>query len=346
MPQCRRRAIQDVKPTATTHAGLWFDKYLREQTDRDTSPASGTEPAAVEVIKQVAACHPSETYQRFYGRWRASLLGAQATTKEAHALGRMAIGLGGENPIETAITLHRTYGVPYIPGSALKGLAASFARNRLSEEWRPDQEAYQILFGTTESAGYVTFFDALYVPRSGKHGIALYPDVITVHHPEYYRESQPPADWDNPTPVAFLSATGTYLLAVAGDPEWVTKAYEILNLALRIEGIGAKTSSGYGRMRIEGMVDSVASAEPGASSTVAVDPNQQSVDQFAMELATLDAAAIAPQIGHFVDRWRSSELPDDFKQQMAQAILDIVEKAPGKAKKRMKSKSWYEELSA
>jgi cold shock CspA family protein len=75
--------------------------------------------------------------------------------------------------------------------------------------------------------------------------------VITVHHPDYYQTDSnppPPADWDNTTPIPFLSATGNYLISLAGPNEWVEKAFDILELALRKQGIGAKTSSGYGRM--------------------------------------------------------------------------------------------------
>ena len=144
-----------------------------------------------------------------------------------------------------AITLHRTYGVPYIPGSALKGLAANYARNRLDpEEWGTDTEAYRTMFGDTSSASYITFFDALYVPGSGHQHKPLWPDVITVHHPDYYQGNKPPADWDSPTPVSFLSATGTFLNAIGGEAPWVEKAFEILGYALSEEGIGAKRPVG------------------------------------------------------------------------------------------------------
>ena len=170
--------------------------------------------------------------------------------KEAHVQGRLAINLGAEAILETSIALHHTYGTPYIPGSALKGLASHYTMKHLDEkEWGKESQAFKILFGSPESAGYVTFFDALYVPRSGYQGQALWSDVITVHHPDYYQTGNtPPADWDSPTPIPFLTATGDYLVALSGPEEWVKAAFEILALALEHEGVGAKTSSGYGRM--------------------------------------------------------------------------------------------------
>src|SRR5712692_1541822 len=155
----------------------------------------------------------------------------------------MIIGLGDESVLETAITLHRTYGVPYIPGSALKGLAASYVRQRLGVDWQKDKDAYKVVFGNTDDTGYITFFDALYIPGTGFRGRALYPDVITVHHQKYYQDpNNPPADWDDPTPVPFLTATGSYLIALAGSEleeheAWIDATFAILKGALAELGI-------------------------------------------------------------------------------------------------------------
>jgi CRISPR-associated protein Cmr6 len=74
---------------------------------------------------------------------------------------------------------------------------------------------------------------------------------MTVHHPDYYQgQGSPPADWDNPNPVAFLSAHGRFLLALTGPEEWSRAALEILTEALEQDGVGAKTAAGYGRMRV------------------------------------------------------------------------------------------------
>lgn len=47
---------------------------------------------------------------------------------------RLVIGLGDESVYETSIRLHRNYGVPYIPGSALKGVTKHYAIYRLVDE--------------------------------------------------------------------------------------------------------------------------------------------------------------------------------------------------------------------
>lgn len=248
MANSRREVLSGVEKLGTTHVGLWLDRYLKEQVEGGGENAKGSH-------LQCAAKSPVPgVYRAFYERWQQTLEDAGASMRKAQAQGRLVIGLGGESVLETSILLHHTYGVPYLPGSSLKGFAARYARTRLATaSWGKDSEAFETLFGSTGEAGYVTFFDALYVPGSARGDCPLAPDVITVHHPAYYRgePGAPPADWDSPIPVPFLSAGGAYLIALHGAANWVVAAFEILRLALIEEGIGAKTSSGYGRMMLE-----------------------------------------------------------------------------------------------
>ncbi len=77
-------------------------------------------------------------------------------------------------------------------------------------------------------------------------------DTVTGHHQEYNKgDNVPPADWDRPTIIPFISVHGKFLIAISGDEKAKPVAMEILRLALLNEGIGAKTSSGYGRMVFE-----------------------------------------------------------------------------------------------
>lgn len=47
---------------------------------------------------------------------------------------RLVLGLGLPSPFETGIALHHVYGVPVIPGSALKGLARDWAVRHIAEQ--------------------------------------------------------------------------------------------------------------------------------------------------------------------------------------------------------------------
>jgi CRISPR-associated protein Cmr6 len=234
-----------------TNAGLWLEKGLENVEDKG--------PGRQILLEQVARLRVPDEYRRFFERWRTALESQPSQTRvlEATVKGRMVVGLGAESVLETSVRLHHTYGVPYIPGSALKGLAAAAAHKHLDDPaWRKTGEDgkigswHQILFGDQESSGYVTFHDALWIPNGDQLPLDL--DVMTVHHPDYYGGAAvPPADWDNPNPVAFLTANGKYLLALTGPEEWIDAAVSILHDALQHDGIGAKTAAGYGHMKVD-----------------------------------------------------------------------------------------------
>ena len=244
-----RDALKEVKPGNGTNAGLWLEKCLPDVEEKG--------PGRQTHFEQITAFEISGEYRRFFQRWKDSMIALGAQTAEATVAGRMVVGLGSESVLETSIALHRTYGVPYIPGSALKGLAAAATHKHQEDpEWRKVKEngeigsSHRVLFGDQESSGYVTFYDALWIPDGDRLPLDL--DVMTVHHPDYYqgKNNAPPADWDSPTPVAFISARGRYLLALTGPEDWVEAAMKILEEALQSDGIGAKTAAGYGRMSV------------------------------------------------------------------------------------------------
>src|SRR5579885_2434230 len=289
--------LREMRLNCQTHAGLWHDKFLTEQEDKDNSGSrheddnSKRQSPRTLLVEQVAELPEPEMYKSFYDRWEKSLhaLGAKcfkATPSgrliaEQKTTGRLIVGLGIESVIETGIALHHTYGVPYLPGSALKGLTASYMQ-RIREKLKPKDEqadaaayeqinqAFNVIFGDTDDAGYITFFDALYMPGTGHNGQALHPDIITVHHQEYYQHSKDqrskdqndrqsaPADWDSPIPVPFLSATGSFLVALAAPDirdktereQWLSSTGRLLGAALKNMGIGAKIGRASCRERV------------------------------------------------------------------------------------------------
>ncbi|HLH60324.1 MAG TPA: type III-B CRISPR module RAMP protein Cmr6 [Ktedonobacteraceae bacterium] len=246
----RRDSLSSIQLShvSDAHAELWLDRYMDDVEKSEKRSA---------FVAEVSTISIPTIYETFYNRWIQELESLGAKKREAHVKTRMIVGLGDESVLETSVTLHKTYGVPYIPGSALKGLAASYARQRLTEDWQKGREAYQVIFGDPDEAGYITFFDALYIPEPGTKKRVLYPDVISTHHQKYYQNfAQTPADWDDPIPIPFLTATGDYMIALAA-PElnerdaWIEKTFTILKYALADMGIGAKTSSGYGRLELK-----------------------------------------------------------------------------------------------
>jgi CRISPR-associated protein Cmr6 len=168
---------------------------------------------------------------------------------------RMVVGLGGETVLETDLTLHHLYGIPFIPGSALKGLTRAYATGEVEEykskKIEDDKPKIQRIFGTQQDAGSVIFLDAM--PINGKINFDL--DIMNAHYPKYYGEKQPPANNQDPNPVTFLTvADTTFLFALAPrrpkDTEDVGLAMEWLQKALKDYGVGGKTSAGYGYFQI------------------------------------------------------------------------------------------------
>ncbi|MBE3650748.1 type III-B CRISPR module RAMP protein Cmr6 [Paenibacillus polymyxa] len=177
----------------------------------------------------------------------------------------LVIGHGGNSVLETSLALHRIYGVPYLPGTALKGVASHYAHRQLGDQQpalKRTGSDYNILFGSQTSAGFIQFHDAFPTPATVCK--VLKQDVLTAHHQDYngiivepYRsdiEYKAPRDDDSPVPIPFLSASAHFgiILTCEGEQEsamkWLSLAKTILLGALRDEGIGAKTNAGYGRL--------------------------------------------------------------------------------------------------
>jgi CRISPR-associated protein Cmr6 len=262
-------ALRNGRESRGQHPGLLLQRYLCEN-----ATGEGGNPEEKRAILQAAinaAGNPevSELYKIAFGRWQKSLPELTAAN-DLQTVGRLIVGLGTENVLETGIRLHHTYGMPILPGSALKGLAAHccdqlWGQRDLGDEaevkykrWRKgwkekDHEYHQLLFGTTDESGCIVFHDAWFVPESSPQPLAL--DVMTPHHPQWLNGSVAPTDFDSPKPVPFLSVNGRFRVAVSWHgPEhsestkWTRLALELLVQALAEWGVGGKTTSGYGRL--------------------------------------------------------------------------------------------------
>jgi CRISPR-associated protein Cmr6 len=292
------------------------------------------------AIECIVGAGVPELYRAAYARWTAAIARlphlVTATFTPATAL---VVGLGAETVHETGISLLRPYGVPFLPGTALKGLAHRYARDAAKSS-DPSGTALTdavrtVLFGVQNQAAYCTFLDARYIPGSAptdrpqERAPADRPlrlDTITVHHPCYYRSAggpnpeDQPTDFDDPTPVAFLSAVGSYYLAISGPTrEWSEAAMTVLLRALGSHGVGAKTSSGYGRpARVgshEQRTDTVRAWEPGPTyvrelvETVLKPDVSPSVVRLIAQIERLPPDHVPPQIANFATRLMA-EIPE------------------------------------
>lgn len=259
MIAARREAMRHVPlPDPPAHVGLELDRYLSEAVGDDNK-------ALRDLLERACGAQTPEIYQAAYDRWRATLDGWGETVDHGvfAVTDRLIVGLGGGGVRETGVTLHHVYGVPIIPGSALKGLARRYAGAALAAAVADPDDAttvedvdaqFEALVGSPDNAAILTFFDAWYVPGSAPNNHPLQPDVITVHHPTYYgsrgTKGYGPWDFDDPTPIPFVRQAGSYLVAVRGpNTAWAAFGLAALEHALAEWGVGAKTSAGYGRLR-------------------------------------------------------------------------------------------------
>lgn len=262
--QACRNSLQAVNPENGQHAGLLLNRFLKVVVGDKNHPDCRKELQRGAVN---AAKSSQQLYKLAFDRWRASLP-EPSKSQTLHTQGRVIVGIGGENILKTGITLHHTYGVPIIPGSALKGLAAHYAAQiwgTADQKWKKRGEYFETVFGAHDTAGHIVFHDAWIHPESlTKPNEGLVRDVMTPHHGDYYAKKTykdgpkkgqliPPTDFDNPNPVTFLSVAGRFVISVSCDvkgPEgekWTTLVFDLLLEALREWGVGGKTSSGYGR---------------------------------------------------------------------------------------------------
>ncbi len=203
-------------------------------------------------------------YEMAYRKWKKTLESDKPWTisKEMEARDRLFIGLGGASVLEFGVSLHPVYGLPMIPGSALKGICARYADQvwgsaEAGADWRKSGDLHRILFGNPDdgkisaSAGAIDFLDAWWTPGGVGPFVA---EIINPHHPDYYvgDKPKPPADWDSPIPVKMLAVAGPFLFAVRGPAYWNDLAMTLLKEALAWDGIGGKTRAGYGRFGIPG----------------------------------------------------------------------------------------------
>jgi len=194
---------------------------------------------------------------------------------------RLIVGLGGKGALEFGITLHHVTGLPFIPGSALKGLARSYALLTLAEAQgvKPESAAlneldealsdpdarheqgsaayhYRQAFGSQGRAGVCQFFDGVLAEFRSDTLFTL--DVMTPHFFKYYSDSgkSEPNDADNPNPVSYMTVSAGNVFAFAiglrhvanheGNHATLKQARQWLRAALQEMGVGSKTGSGYG----------------------------------------------------------------------------------------------------
>jgi len=169
---------------------------------------------------------------------------------------RFVTGMGRQHPLENGFTFHHTLGVPYLPGSSLKGALRAWLRETDGQwdnkHWE-ESEQTKDWFGTQNAGGRFIFLDML--PSAPPN---LCVDVMTPHYGPYYQNCEKPGDWHSPVPIQFITVEEDCfwqigILPVPGQRplhgDEITQVMKNLLNALEWVGAGAKTAVGYGRFQ-------------------------------------------------------------------------------------------------
>lgn len=273
-----------------THPGLALDKYVpswdpRSANDGDYQKA--VQFQAIQKVVDLSADPPAGLqFHEFLERRNRLLSVLKARQFECVTVGPLTLHLSRASALENAgICLHHLYGFAYLPGSGLKGMARAYAETIWlpSKEKTEQKDAWmkiEDVFGwasnpdrkkqindrnhpaevrrkdpdkldsspINEHTGHIVFHDAWPTewPR-------LTNDILSNHHRKYYNGEDAPGDWEDPSPVYFLSVIPGEAFSFALSPrkedvpsDLVALAETWLLGALCHLGAGAKTNSGYG----------------------------------------------------------------------------------------------------
>ena len=263
------------------NASLLLARYLKEtkvdDSDKERAQAArdGLFSAAVGAVDDSAV---NSLYEMAFEA-RKRELDRISSARAFETTSRLIAGLGASNVLETGLTLNPIYGVPMIPGSSIKGIAAHYCSkvwgaansdflspliNEKSKSSRKAGEVYEAIFGKVgdnpdnAEAGYIRFYDAWMLPGSMRG--SLVKDVMTPHHGGYYGDEKgttPPSDFDDPNPVTYLSVRGKFEVRIeclesdeSVRKEWEALIFRLIEEAFKFSGAGGKTGSGYGRMDV------------------------------------------------------------------------------------------------
>ena len=285
------------------HPGLALDKFAASVTRSFESPkdrSATVQKPTIEQVVRLANEFPRDLYALLARRRQVTLDAVGALQFDAATVGPLTLHLARASSLENAgIALHRTYGFPYLPGTGLKGLARSYAETvwfpaqfrsadgnrsepagaeeaeRAASAWRDIEAVFGWSPGSDgrkpykpktiprpdddASAGSIVFHDAW-----GTVPPRMQTDILNNHHPDYYRNAEPPGDWEDPIPVYFLTIAPeqTFRFALSlrrgadddearrTDRRRLALARDWLLGALLALGAGAKTSAGYGRFEL------------------------------------------------------------------------------------------------
>lgn len=255
------------------NAGLWFERFFYAyQDDWKELDKKGENSQFIQWLNNIKNYNVNQDvldeYVKRQYQMTDALKGKNAIFKTTW---HFVTGMGNPHPVENGFTWHHTLGVPYIPGSAVKGLVRTWVELWMTfHDEKAKQETLMQWFGSDHKkaelrvqeaqTGGIIFFDAIPITKP-----ELTIDIMTPHMGKWYeaggeisdineRPEAVPADWHDPRPIQYLAVKKASFLfcivprnkEVADDLQTIMQALED---ALVWLGAGAKTAVGYGQMK-------------------------------------------------------------------------------------------------
>lgn len=229
--------------------GLFYDKFCDKWTEDWKGLGDNGKREWIEAVVHNGEIGNPDLVEETTERRSAFVSAAGGIDLLYRTEGAFVTGLGRSHPVENGFAWHHTLGVPYLPGSSIKGMVRSWAMNWI----KVDPKEVDSIFGPNDSTrvGSVVFLDA--IPN---RPVRLKVEIMTPHYGPYYKESsidpEPPADWHSPIPIPFLAVDSGQefifgLIPRCGGEQDCKKVDAWLKEALHSIGAGAKTAVGYGR---------------------------------------------------------------------------------------------------
>ncbi|MBF0369872.1 MAG: type III-B CRISPR module RAMP protein Cmr6 [Magnetococcales bacterium] len=253
------------------HAGLVFDRYLPIWEGEAWGHPPQPKPKRVEELqprlkefadafnKRQKDKRHQDLLSHYHQRWDRLTQPLGLKLASFVVQWRLVSGLGAAHPTENGFSFDAVMGVPYLTGSAIKGVCRQAAKLEGVDPGEIEQ-----LFGpetvkadeSTTGRGALIFYDAFPARWPG-----LRVEVMNCHHPDYYGQSEGdqkhalpnPLENENPVPIFFLAVAekSEFVFRFAcrdGDEARLERVEELLESGLDLLGIGAKTAVGYGAM--------------------------------------------------------------------------------------------------
>lgn len=272
-----------LKDFSDAAPGHHFGLYYAGWNNDFTKPKSGTNDVLRSSVCKLPK-HSRDLLTALAERQTAAAesLAEQIFSYPAIASSPFATGLGNEHPLENGFSFLTPYGLPYLPGSGVKGVIRKAAEELMSGEWGDqgatkgwNEESIRAFFGPGEEdferdrdtpalQGALRFWDVLPTPPAAiKNDKALLTvEIMTPHLGEYYKGNATPNTSLTPTPLNFLAvaADAGFTFHVECNPtrlsaeqqkNWQALIEAAFSHAGKWLGFGAKTAVGYGRMNLD-----------------------------------------------------------------------------------------------